>query len=113
MFARYPASGWFAWGDEANEEIEPRGKVHPGYRGGPVQLPILDSHARMDEMTARAVSYELRRRYDEGRSIRELVTESGYSIARVRSLLQRADTSFRDRGAPSHADTALPELNIE
>lgn len=101
MFARHPLPGWLAWGDEADDEIEPRGKVHPGYRGGPIQMPILTSHARLDDSTAEVVSYELRRRYESGRSIRDLAVESGYSISRVRTLLQRADTPLRDRGAPA------------
>jgi N6-adenosine-specific RNA methylase IME4 len=34
LFARYPRPGWVSWGDESSPEVEPRGKVHPGYRGG-------------------------------------------------------------------------------
>ena len=32
MFARYPRDGWDVWGNEAAEEIEPRGKQYPTYR---------------------------------------------------------------------------------
>jgi N6-adenosine-specific RNA methylase IME4 len=32
MFARYPQPGWTAWGNEADEQITPRGIVHPGYK---------------------------------------------------------------------------------
>ncbi|MGH2548654.1 MAG: MT-A70 family methyltransferase [Thermomicrobiales bacterium] len=101
LFARHPLPGWIAWGDEADEEIAPRGQVHPGYRGGPIQLPILASHARLDESTSEAVSSELRRRYESGRSIRDLAIETEYSISRVRALLSKADTRLRDRGAPA------------
>jgi N6-adenosine-specific RNA methylase IME4 len=31
LFARYPQPGWSAWGDEADPEVEPRGKRHKGY----------------------------------------------------------------------------------
>lgn len=31
LFARYPRDGWAVWGDEAAPEIEPRGRVFPGY----------------------------------------------------------------------------------
>ena len=32
MFARYPRKGWKVWGNEADEDITPRGKVHKGYK---------------------------------------------------------------------------------
>lgn len=38
MFARYPRDGWFAWGNEANEQTQPRGKQHPMYKGGKLAL---------------------------------------------------------------------------
>lgn len=31
MFARYPREGWSAWGNEADDEIQPRGRAHRGY----------------------------------------------------------------------------------
>jgi N6-adenosine-specific RNA methylase IME4 len=31
MFARYPQEGWTAWGNEAAEDIVPRGRQHKGY----------------------------------------------------------------------------------
>ena len=36
LFARYPRKGWQVWGNEANENVKPRGKQHSKYRGGPV-----------------------------------------------------------------------------
>ena len=36
LFARYPRDGWTAWGDESDEEVAPRGRVHRGYAGGPI-----------------------------------------------------------------------------
>lgn len=31
LFARYPQPGWSVWGNEADEEVVPRGRVHRGY----------------------------------------------------------------------------------
>jgi len=36
LFARYAQPGWTVWGDEAGEE-PPRGRVHQGYAGGPIE----------------------------------------------------------------------------
>ncbi|MCL2785246.1 MAG: S-adenosylmethionine-binding domain-containing protein, partial [Propionibacteriaceae bacterium] len=36
LFARYPHPGWSAWGDEAAEDLDPRGQTHRGYEGGPM-----------------------------------------------------------------------------
>lgn len=99
LFARHPQYGWTVWGDEADEAIEPRGKVHPGYRGGMIGTPQLPLHFRLEEETADYLSEELRRRYESGRSIRDLALETSYSIGRVRALLHRADTPIRSRGA--------------
>lgn len=33
MFARYPQPGWTAWGNEASEDVVPRGKQWPAYGG--------------------------------------------------------------------------------
>jgi N6-adenosine-specific RNA methylase IME4 len=31
LFARYPRSGWEVWGDEAREDVIPRGRAYRGY----------------------------------------------------------------------------------
>jgi N6-adenosine-specific RNA methylase IME4 len=36
MFARYPREGWTVWGAEADEDVAPRGRQYPSYRGTPV-----------------------------------------------------------------------------
>ena len=36
LFARYPRPGWAAWGDEAGDDVAPRGQRHPGYGGGAI-----------------------------------------------------------------------------
>ena len=33
LFARYPRDGWAAWGNEAAEEVVPRGRCHAMYSG--------------------------------------------------------------------------------
>ncbi|HYI24273.1 MAG TPA: MT-A70 family methyltransferase [Thermomicrobiales bacterium] len=114
LFARHPQPGWTSWGDEADPGIEPRGRVHSGYMGGAIEIPQLQMHMRLDDETADQVAGELRRRYETGHSIRDLSMETGYSIGRVRSLLHRADTDIRGRGAqvgqwngaPAAADAA-------
>ncbi len=36
MFARYSRPGWSSWGNEASEEIEPKGQAQRGYGGGEI-----------------------------------------------------------------------------
>ena len=31
LFARYPRAGWTVWGNESAADVEPRGRVYPGY----------------------------------------------------------------------------------
>lgn len=99
LFARHPRPGWTGWGDEADLEIIPRGKAHRGYAGGSIVVPQLQLHMRLDDQVAECLGEELRRRYEAGRSIRDIASETTYSIGRVRSLLQRANTPIRSRGA--------------
>ncbi len=105
MFARHPMRGWTVWGDESDDAVEPRGKVHAGYKGGPIEVPQLQLHMRIDDELAEYLGEELRRRYESGHSIRDIATETGYSINRVRTLLERADTPIRSRGAPPASST--------
>lgn len=106
LFARYPRQGWHTWGDEAAPEVTPRGKVHRGYQGGDLHVPYMDVHVRLPDEVADRVASTLRQRYEQGASIRTLVSETGYSISRVRSLLARAGTTIRARGRVS--DKATP-----
>jgi len=34
LFARYPRQGWLCWGNEAAEDVAPRGRQHAMYKGG-------------------------------------------------------------------------------
>lgn len=99
LFARRAQPGWVVWGDEADDDVLPRGRTHRGYAGGAIEVPQLQMHMRLDDQTADVLGEELRRRYESGRSIREIATETTYSIGRVRTLLQRANTPIRSRGA--------------
>lgn len=99
MFARYPQPGWVAWGDESSEEIVPKGQMHRGYQGGEIQVPQLSLFERLSDTEREQVAYTLRDQYTSGRSIREIANDTEYSIQRVRSLLQEADTPLRGRGS--------------
>jgi len=97
LFARHPHDRWTVWGDEAAEEVAPRGQAHKGYTGGAI-LPQLRMNEHITRTSRKALSTELRTRYEAGCSVRELAAETGYSIQRVRSLLTTADTDMRPRG---------------
>lgn len=105
LFARHRRAGWTAWGDEAAEEIRPRGRVHKGYEGGLI-LPPLRPNERLSQDRVIAMGDRLRALYQAGRSVRELATDTGYSIQRVRSLLLAAETSMRPRGRGNGTSTA-------
>ena len=99
MFARYPQDGWAAWGDEATDGVAPRGRSHRGYGGGALEaLPHLDPHVRIPEGAAERFGDVLREQYEAGLSIRQIAAATGFSIARVRTLLEKAGTSHRGRG---------------
>lgn len=99
MFARYPQPHWMAWGNEADEDIVPQGKVFKGYEGGEIEtLPPLESHERLEKDSEIAIGKLLRDEYEEGRSIKDLAAEHGYSIARIRKYLALVDTPLRSPG---------------
>ena len=45
----------------------------------------------------------LRERYDQGKSIRDLAADSGYSIGLVRTLLLETNVVFRPKGGRARA----------
>jgi len=98
LFARHAQPKWAAWGAESAPTVEPRGKQHKGYTGGPIQLPLIPAHARLSEDQAEYIGRALKKKYENGGSIRELSEETSYSITRVRALLSAADTKLRARG---------------
>lgn len=104
MVARYPRPNWIVWGAEASEDVVPKGKRYPGYFGGEIEsqsqeimLPLYP-HQRLCDDTNEALAALFAKRYSEGGSIREIAMETGFSIARVRSLLTLAKVEFRARG---------------
>lgn len=98
MFSRHPRDGWTLWGDEADEDLEPRGKAHRGYGGGDIEAPTVARYERLDGEVADALGTQLRTFYESGLSIRDLQKTTGYSIQRVRGLLERAGADLRPRG---------------
>lgn len=100
LFARHPRSGWTVWGDESADEVVPRGLVHKGYEGGPI-MPDLYPNEHIEAERALAIGAKLRASYIDGKSVRDLAEETGYSIQRIRALLQAAQTPMRSRGRPT------------
>lgn len=98
MFARHARDGWSAWGDESADEVQPRGQAHRGYAGGAIEVPRLTSHARLTEGQSEVLGSELRSRYENGASIRQIADDTDYSLQRVRTLLLSAGTTLRHRG---------------
>lgn len=98
MFARYPQEGWACWGAEASPDTAPRGRQHKGYAGGAIEAPALGSYARLSKSQAEDLGEQLKLRYEGGSSIRELSTETCYSISRVRGLLKGVGANLRSRG---------------
>lgn len=106
MFARHGRPGWTVWGDEALEDVTPRGVAYKGYGGGPIDavqgLPDLRPSARMTTDQAEAVSQHIEKLYVKERmSVRDIAAASGYSQQRVYSLLDRAGVQRRSRGRTS------------
>lgn len=98
LFARYAKPGWVAWGDEADEEIAPRGRSYRGYGGGQIEVPELPPHVRLVPSEESEIGAHLRRQYESGWSINRVAQESGFSHARTRRLLLHAGTQLRGRG---------------
>ena len=91
LFARYARGGWSAWGNEADDAVEPQGRASKGYSGGEItSLPALSPNERLSPWLAERVARVLAEEHAQGTSIQELANRSGYSISRVRSLLKRS-----------------------
>lgn len=101
MFGRYRRENWVVWGDEAAEDVEPRGQPQKGYAGGEIErLPSLEPHTRLPEWLATPIAAAVRSAYDDGMSINDIAKTSGYSISRVRHLLDQSGAQKRGRGRP-------------
>lgn len=102
MFARYSRPGWSAWGNEAADAVEPKGKPQRGYGGGAInQFPALEPNERMSGWLSEKVAKILVEEYEAGASVQQLAISSGYSITRVRALLTKGGAHFRGRGRPT------------
>ena len=62
----------------------------------------------MSDAERAAVGQDLLRRYEGGASIREICRETGYSIGRVRRLLEDAGVTYRRRGGANRSREARP-----
>lgn len=101
MFARYGRPGWTAWGNEAAEEIVPQGKTHRAYQGGSLDtVPFMEPNERMSDWLSSRVARILAEEYRAGASVQQLVTDTGYSVSRVRTLLAREGVELRRPGRP-------------
>lgn len=105
LFARRARPGWTVWGDEAAEDVTPRGRVYKGYEGASILPPLLPNE-RLSKDRINAMGDKLCALYRSGRSVRQLADDTGYSIQRVRTLLLAAETSMRPRGRNARIATA-------
>lgn len=67
------------------------------------KVPRLPRGKRLRDKERSDVAAELLRRYNGGKSIREICGETGYSIGRVRRLLEEAGVTFRRRGGAARS----------
>jgi hypothetical protein len=70
------------------------------------QNPILRRGQRLAGAERDQIGRDLLRRYQSGRSIREICQETGYSIGRVRRLLIEQGVQFRGRGGATRAGSS-------
>ena len=63
-----------------------------------MEIPQLKRGARLDAASRERLGRELLRKYQAGSSVRQLCAETGYSIGRVRRLLEEVGVEFRSRG---------------
>jgi len=108
LFARHPRKGWTVWGDESLDEVAPRGRVHRGYAGGPIDTPDLDPYERLQPDTAGDVAVlmvekETLRR--ENAALRADLANARRQATDLDARLTRMthDSAARDRVAPMTA----------
>ena len=102
MFARRVQPGWSVYGDESADDVAPRGREQRGYGGGEIERtwkpPTLAPHQRIDDELTNELAKLTRMLYESGQSIRDIAGSTGYSIQRVRTLLNHAGVDLRPRG---------------
>ncbi|GEL24210.1 hypothetical protein PSU4_31640 [Pseudonocardia sulfidoxydans NBRC 16205] len=69
------------------------------------KTPDLKRGQRLSDAQRSTIGAELLKRYETGKSVRELCAETGYSIGRVRRLLEDAGVTFRARGGAGRRRT--------
>jgi hypothetical protein len=74
----------------------------------PGSTPALRRGQRMSDDERASVGQDLLRRYEAGASIREICRETGYSIGRVRRLLEDAGVTYRRRGGANRSRAGRP-----
>ena len=67
--------------------------------------PKMDRSKRMPDALRREVGERLVTAYNNGASIRELCAETGYSIGRVRRLMDETGVTYRSRGGRGRRET--------
>jgi lambda repressor-like predicted transcriptional regulator len=67
---------------------------------------MLEPHERTSEWLSNRIATILADEYERGTSIHKLSQDTGYSIQRVRTLLERAGVKKRNRGRPVKAAVA-------
>jgi hypothetical protein len=67
------------------------------------EVPRLPRGKRLRDSQRAETAAELLRRYNSGKSIRDICAETGYSIGRVRRLLEEAGVEFRQRGGATRS----------
>lgn len=65
------------------------------------KTPELKRGQRLPDSQRQKVGAELLKLYQAGRSVRQICAETGYSIGRVRRLLEEAGVTYRHRGGAS------------
>lgn len=68
-------------------------------------LPTPGRNQRLTSAERERAATVLAVRYQQGNSIRQLSTDTGYSLGRVRGLLLAADVTFRGRGGDNRRRT--------
>ncbi|MDR2895592.1 MAG: hypothetical protein LBV30_02920 [Propionibacteriaceae bacterium] len=63
-----------------------------------MRVPRLEPNVRLDDEFAGHLAHKLRDQYEAGKSIRAIASDTGYSITRVRGLLEQADVAMRPQG---------------
>lgn len=68
-----------------------------------VKVLALGQGVRLPDSQRHRLGAALLREYNRGKSIRQLCAQTGYSIGRVRRLLEGVDVTYRSRGGNTRA----------